>query len=345
MTKNKYMVSVILPSAHNFIDIEKCIYALLGQTYTPSEIIIIDSFVLGGYDKKQLQAMCQSKCPLHIISHSETLNPGAARNIGVEKASGDFIAFIDIMTIPRINWLSDYLKQINTGEMVDIIWGSTVYDVNNSGLMSYVRDSIYGVNPIRTLPGSIVRKNVFHKVGQFLENVRTGEDSEWMNRTIYLDLVSIDSDVVAADYYGLLRLNFKKLVKKWLVSYRSSGGLEYYKWQRQLAIFIALPYFIFVAYNWNWLATEWQVNSFLYIPHITKIVIIIPLLIYFFYRGIFLPRNKGLKLFPSILPLRFLMLFFVGVVLDMVKFYAFMTINKKYRSNSNKRDWTKAKFP
>ena len=333
MTKNKYMVSVILPSAQTVIDIEKCIYAVLGQTYTPSEIIIIDSFGLGAYDKKELQAKChQSKCTLHIISHSETLNPGAARNIGVEKASGDFIAFIDIMTIPRINWLSDYLKLINTGEMVDIIWGSTVYDVNNSGLMPYVRDSIYGVNPIRTLPGSIIRKNVFHKVGQFLENVRTGEDSEWMNRTIYLNLVSIDSGVVTADYYGLLRLNFKKLVKKWLVSYRSSGGLEYYKWQRQLAIFIALPYFIFIAYNWNWLVSfNLQVNSLLYIPHITKIVIIIPLLIYFFYRGIYLPRNKGLKLFPGILPLRFLMLFFVGAVLDMVKLYAFMTINKKIK--------------
>ena len=329
MTKNKYRVSVILPSAHNFIDTEKSIYAILGQTYTPFEIIIIDSYFLGGYDKKQLQVMCQSKCTVHIISHSEALNPGAARNIGVEKASGDFLAFIDIMTIPRINWLSDYLNLINTSEMVDIIWGSTVFNVNNSGLMLYVRDSIYGVNPIRTLPGSLIRKNVFHKVGQFLENVRTGEDSEWMNRTIYLNLASIDSGVVAADYYGLLKLNFKKLVKKWLLSYRSSGGLEYYKWQRQLAIFIALPYFIVIAYNWNWLVTEWQVNSLLYIPHITKIVIIIPLLIYFFYRGIFLPRNKGLKLFPGILPLRFLMLFFVGVVLDMVKLYAFMTINKQ----------------
>ena len=329
MTKNKYTVSVIMPSANNFIDLKKCTNALLSQIYAPFEIIIIDSFGLGGYDKKQLQAICQSTCPFHIISHNERLNPGAARNIGVEKASGDFIAFIDIMTIPRINWLSDYLKLINTGEMVDIMWGSTVYDVNNSGLMPYVRDSIYGVDPIRTLPGSVIRKNVFLRVGLFLENVRTGEDSEWMNRTRYLNIVSIDSGLVAADYYGLLRLNFKKLVQKWLVSYRSSGGLEYYKWQRQLAIFIALPYFIFIAYNWNWLVTEWQVNSLLYIPHITKIVIIIPLLIYFFYRGIFLPRNKGLKLFPGILPLRFLMLFFVGAVLDMVKLYAFMTINKK----------------
>jgi len=329
MTKNKYTVSVIMPSANNFIDLKNCTNALLSQIYTPFEIIIIDSFGLGAYDKKQLQAICQSTCPFHIISHNERLNPGAARNIGVEKASGDFIAFIDIMTIPRINWLSDYLKLINTGEMVDIMWGSTVYDVNNSGLMPYVRDSIYGVDPIRTLPGSVIRKNVFLRVGLFLENVRTGEDSEWMNRTRYLNIVSIDSGLVAADYYGLLRLNFKNLLKKWLVSYRASGRLEYYKWQRQLAIFIALPYFIFLAYNWNWLVTEWQISSFFYIPHITKIVIIIPLIIYFFYRGIFLPRNNGVKLFPGILPIRFLMLFFVGAVLDIVKFYAFMTLNKK----------------
>ena len=89
MNKNKYMVSVILPSAHNFIDIEKCINALIAQTYTPSEIIVIDSFGLGGYDKKQLQARCQNYCTLHIISHSERLNPGAARNLGAEKVSVD----------------------------------------------------------------------------------------------------------------------------------------------------------------------------------------------------------------------------------------------------------------
>jgi len=336
MTKNKYMVSAIIPSAHNFIDTEKCIYALLGQTYRPFEIILIDSFGLGAYDKKQLQVMCKSKCRLNIISYSKKLNPGAARNIGVEKASSDFVAFIDVMTIPRKNWLSDYLKLINTNEMIDIIWGSTVYVANNSGLMPYVRDSIYGLNPIRTVPGTIIRKKVFQKVGQFLANVRTGEDSEWMNRAIYLNLEYIDSGQVSADYYGLLRLNFKKLVEKWLLSYRSSGGLEYYKWQRQLAIFIALPYLILIAYNWNWLVAGWQVNSLFYIPHITKIVIIIPILIYFFYRGIFLPRNKGLRLFRGILPFRFLMLFFVGAILDMVKLYAFMTLNKKLRSNSNK---------
>ena len=85
----------------------------------------------------------------------------------------------------------------------------------------------------------------------------------------------------------------------------------------------------FIAYNWNWFVAGLQVNSLLYIPHITKIVTINPLLIYFFYRGIYLPRNKGLKLFPGILPLRFLLLFFVGAVLDMVKLYAFMTLNKK----------------
>jgi glycosyltransferase involved in cell wall biosynthesis len=329
MTKNKYFVSVIIPSVHTFIDIEKCINALLVQTYIPSEIIVIDSFGLGGYDKKQLLVRCKNYCTLHIISLKERLNPGAARNMGVEKASGDFIAFIDVMTIPRINWLSDYLKLINTEKMSDIIWGSTVYAVNNSGLMPYVRDSIYGLNPIRTVPGTIIRKKVFQKVGQFLENVRTGEDSEWMNRTIYLNLVSTASDSVAADYYGLFRLNFTKLVRKWLVSYRSSGGLEYYKWQRQLAIFIAIPYFIFIAYNWNWFVAGWQVNSIFYIPHITKIVIIIPLLFYFFYRGVFLPRNKGLGLFTGIFPLRFLMLFFVGVVLDLVKLYAFLTLDKK----------------
>ena len=35
------------------------------------------------------------------------------------------------------------------------------------------------------------------------------------------------------------------------------------------------------------------------------------------------------------------MLFFVGAILDMAKLYAFMTLNKKSRSNSNKWDCIK----
>jgi hypothetical protein len=75
------MVSVVIPSAHNAIDIEKCIDAVLGQTCAPSEIIIVDSYGLGNYDKKQLQAMCQNKCAFHIISHCEKLNPGGLLEI------------------------------------------------------------------------------------------------------------------------------------------------------------------------------------------------------------------------------------------------------------------------
>ncbi len=327
MTLKKYTVSVVIPSYHNFISVEKCIYAVSLQDQAPLEIIVVDSFLMSNSDINKLKNICKNICKFYFLSSEKKLNPGAARNIGINKASGDYIAFIDIMTIPRVDWLSSCLRKVHA----DIVWGSTIYVANDIGLMPYVRDAVYGIDPIRTLPGSLIRKNVFHVVGVFLENVRTGEDSEWMSRAKYFDLASTDSDTVSVDYYGLLNLDFKGVVLKWIVSYRSSGGLEYYKWQRLVILFVVFPYFIFIAYAWNGLITGWQVNSLFYVPHITKVVAIIPFMFYFFYRGVFLPREKGLKLFPNIFPLRFVMLFIIGMILDAVKVYAFLTMHKLKR--------------
>jgi len=332
MISDKYSVSVVLPSAHNISDLEKCIYAILEQTYMPKEILVVDSLVLSDVDKKQLLEICQKKCTLNIISCDGVTNPGAARNIGVKKANGDYIAFVDVMTIPRNNWLRDSLKEIDARGDIDILWGATVYAAGE-GVSSYIRDAIYGANQIRTIPGSAIKKKVFDKVGDFLEDVRAGEDSEWMRRSQYFGLVSLDSKIISTDYYGLLKISLLGIMKKWLISYHASGVLDFYKWQKHFIFLILFPYFLFMAYVWNDVFTGWQESSILYIPHITKIVSTIPLVVYLFYRGILLPYSRGVSMFPDIIPFRFVILFLIGITLDVVKFYAFITMPKKKKTS------------
>ena len=84
-----------------------------------------------------------------------------------------------------------------------------------------------------------------------------------------------------------------------------------------------------MAYTWNDIFSGWQESSVLYIPHITKIVSSVPLALYLFYRGVILPYIRGVRLFPDILPFRFLVLFMVGAALDAVKLFAFITMPKK----------------
>jgi len=329
MTSKSYKVSVVLPSAHSMKDVEKCVCAILDQTYKPAELLIVDSYGLNDADKKQLSLMCENKCVLNIINCTEKTNPGAARNSGIKKASESYIALIDVMTIPRKNWLNDVIKIMSSNDRVDIVWGSTVY-LSGKGLLVYVRDAVYGKNPIRTIPGTVMKNSAYETVGNFLEAVRTGEDSEWMQRSRYCNVNSTDSGIISADYHGLVKISFFQLMKKWLISYQSSGPLEFYKWQRQIIYFILFPYLIFIAYDLNDFLMHWKGGVELYIPHITKAVIIIPFTIYMIFRGIVLPYIRGVKVFYNILPFRFIALFIIGMILDAVKIYAFITVfNKK----------------
>jgi len=329
MINKNYEVSVVLPSAHSMKDVEKGVFAIIEQTYMPAEILIVDSYGLSDDEKAHLSLICENKCKLNIINCEERLNPGAARNIGIKKSIGEYIALIDVMTIPRNNWLNDYFEIIDSIDNLDILWGSTVY-LSGKGLIAYARDAIYGENPLTTLPGSIIKRNAYEKVGNFLEMVRTGEDSEWMHRSTGCNINIVSSDIVSADYYGLTEINFFQLMKKWLISYRSSGPLEFYRVQRQVLYFILFPYLIFIAYNLNDFLVDWQWSKELYLPHVTKITILVPFTIYVFFRGIALPYFRGVKLFFNIFPFRFMMLFFVGMILDIVKIYAFVTVfNRK----------------
>ena len=90
---NKYKLSVVVPvyQAESFL--EKAIKSLLRQRYENIEIILIDD---GSKDRSS--AICDGfrlkDCRVRVV-HQENQGPSAARNAGLELATGDYIAFVD----------------------------------------------------------------------------------------------------------------------------------------------------------------------------------------------------------------------------------------------------------
>lgn len=90
---DKKLVSVIIP-AYNIEDyIGRCLDSVLSQTYKNLEIIVIDDGssdctgeILDDYEKKnhRMKAI-----------HKENGGVSSARNIGIDRANGDYIGFVD----------------------------------------------------------------------------------------------------------------------------------------------------------------------------------------------------------------------------------------------------------
>ena len=91
---NNESISVIIPVYNAAPYLEKCVNSVLAQTYPVHEIILIDD---GSTDASG--AICDrygARYPELIrIIHQENRGAAAARNAGIEIASGDFFSFVD----------------------------------------------------------------------------------------------------------------------------------------------------------------------------------------------------------------------------------------------------------
>lgn len=87
------LISIIIPvyNVENFIS--RCLDSLCNQTYPNFEVIMIDD---GSTDNSYSIAKCYcEKDKRFKLFHQENSGQGSARNNGIKKAQGDYLAFVD----------------------------------------------------------------------------------------------------------------------------------------------------------------------------------------------------------------------------------------------------------
>lgn len=85
------LVSIVVPAYNVAAYLEECIQSLLKQTYKNIEIIIVDD---GSTDKTG--EICDSfSCSNVQVIHKENGGLSSARNAGIRRAAGEYIAFVD----------------------------------------------------------------------------------------------------------------------------------------------------------------------------------------------------------------------------------------------------------
>ena len=325
-------ISVIIPSNHDYYELLTIVKAVCCQTVRPNEIVIVDSSVQNSGCPREIMDLCKVNGIDLIYEHRVLALPGDARNIGLKLANAELFALIDVQTIPRPQWLEVSLSLLASSG-TDTVWGAASFSAEKKFEM-LVRDGFYGALLRKTLPGSVFRREVFSKTGQFVDWARAGEDTEWMLRVELLKFPVVSPSEALIDYVGLIDLSMKDLLKKWYRNYTACRDLPHLFPQRLLLWVVLYPLLILLAFNWNYLIADWRMDSPLYIGHVTKMVAIVPGVVYVLLRGLLLPLHRGVGIW-RLLPTRFAAITLICFMADVVKVLVFSIPKRKQNAKTH----------
>jgi GT2 family glycosyltransferase len=108
--------SVIVPSYNSRSTIDPCLRALQRQTITDAyEVIVVDS------SSDSTGAFIAANFPsVRLIRLPQRTLPGPARNMGIQAAEGEILAFTDADCVPAANWLDKMVRAQERGECAAI---------------------------------------------------------------------------------------------------------------------------------------------------------------------------------------------------------------------------------
>ena len=224
MNINTKEISLIIPSRDSKENLFELLRSISSWEAIPNEIIIVDSSEKKLEVPEDIKLFAEKFNIRLLVKIEKNLFPGHARNIGINNSSNSLLAFLDTSTHPNKNWLSSALNILEI-EKSNGVWGNTYYEADTY-LAKIIRACTYGTKPIKTFPGSIIKKNTFKKCGLFIESSRAGEDGDWMTRSS-MHRIKISNPKETLSYDEINDFTIKILLKKWFRNYSFSSRLPH----------------------------------------------------------------------------------------------------------------------
>lgn len=127
-------ISIIIPVYNAVKTLNKSIESVLRQSIGAWEIIAVDD----GSTDESLTVLNSyaAKDPRILVYHQDNLGPGQARNLGMEKASGEYLAFLDSDDFWEENFL-ELVQQKISQSAPDVIFYDIIHEKENGALIKY----------------------------------------------------------------------------------------------------------------------------------------------------------------------------------------------------------------
>jgi len=248
-------VSIIIPTYNQSQYLEEAIESVLNQTYKNIEIIIVDdgstdntSEVVKSFDNK--------------IIYIQQKNKGAsgARNTGIKKANGQYIAFLDADDMWLKNKLEKQIEFIQNNPEIGLL-GTGCYQMIDMSKMIHkkifpAKNEILQKDLIKYNPfiqsSVMIKKDVFNHIDLYDEKFKESEDYDlWLRIAQKYKVANLEQSLVTKKYYakGLSKdkdnkqLYFALKAKKNSIN-RGQYSKLYYFYILKSWIFMKMPFFI-----------------------------------------------------------------------------------------------------
>ncbi len=184
MSETEFKISVIIPAYNSASYICRAIDSVLAQTFPAHEIIVVDD----GSTDTTSDKVASYGDRVRLIRQLNA-GPGAARNRGIEAATGNWIAFLDaddeylpdrlkssvelLESNPDLAWCAgNYIKYLDKNNMPD-----TTYHKSDSVVYDDFFQALLKGDFVCTIT-VLVKKTVLLDCGLFRTDIRYGEDTD-----------------------------------------------------------------------------------------------------------------------------------------------------------------------
>lgn len=171
-------ISVIIPVYNAECYLGEAIESVLVQSMSPTEILVIDD----GSSDDSLAIAQRYGSFVHCYSQAHA-GPGAARNLGVSVAQGEFLAFLDADDLWLPNKLACQVAYLYEHTALAMVFGQVEQFISPE--LSPEQQPIL---PPRTMMAGVhvgamlIHRASFDKVGPFATTWTIGEFIEWYSR-------------------------------------------------------------------------------------------------------------------------------------------------------------------
>lgn len=175
MTTRPPLVSVVVPVKDSARTIEACLRSIRAQTYEPLELIVIDNFSTDGtWEVAQ-----------RFAHHAEQAGPerSAQRNLGVERASGPWILWIDAdMELPPT--IVERAMAAAIDEEADGVFVPEVTVGDGYWTACRALERSCCIEEVLMQSPRLLRRDYLRRTGGFLTSLSGTEDAELRSRMI-----------------------------------------------------------------------------------------------------------------------------------------------------------------
>lgn len=156
------LVSIITPTYNSEKFIADTIKSVQNQTYTNWEMIIVDD---GSSDETKaiVQNINKFEKRIQLLENAENIGPAKSRNVGIEKAKGKYLTFIDADDLWKPHFIESSINEILTSK-IPFVFSS--YERKNENLEPLLIDFIV---PKKVTYSDILKSNSISCLTAFLD--------------------------------------------------------------------------------------------------------------------------------------------------------------------------------